>query len=425
MNIRTSDENETYTVGRFLGQKTGLLKRVEFSTRSRDTGDVLIAKVVPKYDPADLGLRNVEADFATVGKGTTKREALHSAVGEYVERYCALTGLPSEVRSATSYEMMATRDPTIPEFDLLTHYTDRQYRDAGAAPLAREETITWATGTSLVSGEQVALPSWLASSRIDSAHGFTSSNGCAAGQSLIGAAYRGLLEVVERDALMRCWYTRTAPDRIRLDEYSALRTLRDDCEPAGGRIELLSLDTAQPFEAVGAAYVGMGDRRPKFLLAASARLRFQDAVADALEEISQLIRVYRRLMVVDSETLDNDSQLDIGDNGLYYADPANFEAVEHLVSGATRAPEPADDAALSDVNISDSERLSLALEAFEQASRDVVLYELTKPEVREAGLCVVKAVIPELVPLCDPVQPAAGHPRLPDNAVKCDPHPVP
>jgi len=421
MRVRASDHRDTYTLERLLGGKTGLLQRVEFTTRSRDVGDVITAKVVPSTEPEELGVTDVSRDLAAIGKGATKQEALQSAVGEYIERYCAFSGLPESVLSRTSYEAMTSGAPSTPDFDTIRHYTDEQYRDIGTEPFTRETRVTWATGTELTAGGEIALPLWLASSRNKSPHGFTSSNGCAAGQSLAGAAYRGLLEVVERDALMRCWYTRATPDRLRLDDFPTLGRLRDECEPAEGRIELLSLESDLPFETVGAAFVGAAESRPKFLVAASARLRVEDAVRDALEEISQQIQMYRRSFATDDPELEPDRPLDLDENGVYYAEPENFEVVERLVSGGETAPMADDDS----VPTGTAARLQTALEAFEAASMDVALYEVTDPPVAEAGIRVVKMVVPQLAPLCHPERPAAAHKRLPDDAVQCEPHPVP
>lgn len=416
MRLNTNDDYETYTVERLIGERTGLIRRVAFSKTSRDTSDVVIAKLVPKYDPEDLGITNIQADFAAVGKGQTKQEALRSAIGEYVERYCAFTGLHNVERLEASYEDLATDDLGVPSFDLLGLYREKQYENAD--PLTTTATVPWAVGTDLLSGQKRHLPVWLASAAEESPHGFTSSNGCAAGQSLGAATYRGLLELVERDALMRAWYTEATPERLLLDRYPDLQSFRSECEPAHGRIELLSLETPLPFETVGAAFVSRGEGCPKFLLAASSRLRFDDAVVDALEEISQLVRVYRRLQLIGKTEPDT---LGIGDNGLYYAQPSNFDGVRRLISGPdVLAPDsettvPADSTA----------RLERVLEGFEAASMSPVAFEATNPEIRETGLRVVNTAVPELVPLSAPTRPTAGHPRLPDDAISCGPHPVP
>lgn len=420
MILEAVDERETYTMDRLVGSKTGLVKRVGFSVRSRDAGDLVIAKLVPRHDAEEFELAEIPSDFAAVGKGRTQTEALHSVVGEYVERYCAFTGLETDTWRGT-YAEATDQGFTTPDFALLRHYRDRQYDGAVATPFDRETPVNWARGTDLVSGRSVALPLWLASSRGGRVHGFASSNGCAAGQRLAGAVYRGLLETIERDALMRCWYERTRPDRISLEDFPDLRERHVRSEPAGGEIELLDLGSDLPFATVGAAFVGTDGRRPAFFLAGAARLRFEDAVADALDEIGQLIRAYRRVTLVGEETVDDPGALGIGDNGLYYAEPENFGTVERLVSGPVLDPDPPGRSVPPGV----SDRLEIALDALDAASMEAVVYDVTNPEIRDAGLCATKVVVPQLAPLCDPEKPAAGHPRLPEDAYECDPHPVP
>jgi len=422
MRVRTLSERGTYTVDRLVGKKTGLIKDVTFTSRSRDTGDVVIARVNPRLDASDLGLTKTSSDFAAVGKGTTKEAALKTAVGEYVERYCAFTGITDAAKRRTSYRTMDARHPKVPSFEVLTQYTDRQYEKMNADALTCEMPVTWVVGTSLLTGEKAALPAWLSSSIIESPHGFTSSNGCATGQSLAGAAYRGLLEYIERDALMRCWYSRDSPDRIQLAAYPELRRLRNRCKPAGGEVELISIDTDLPFETVGAAFVGAATNRPKFLLAASSRLSFSQAVTDALVELTQVVETFRHHRLLDEGTAPEDGIPSLGQNWLFYAEPANFEGVERLVDGETVTPAQPDADAKDPTSA--TERLRVAIDSVDSTGMEPIIYELTNPDIRYAGLRVVKVVIPELVPLCHPERPAAAHPRLPEDAVSCGPHPV-
>lgn len=420
MKLRTVDKQNSYTVERLIGQKTGLLQQVEFGTRCHNIDDVIIARIAASTDPEDLGITGISADLTAVGKGTTKQEALQSVIGEYVERYCAFTGFPKSVQSQGSYETMANSNLQVPDFSTITHYLDIQYSDTDAEPLSPDTQTTWIMGTGLISGKKTALPSWIASSRNLSPHGFGSSNGCAAGQSLTRAAYRGLLEVIERDALMRHWYTKTVPKRVQLDS-STLQMLRDRHEPTNSRIELLSLESDFPFKIIAATLIGVSDSHPKFLISASARLRLEDAVADAIMELSQQIQMYRRHTLVTDDNVQGNEGLSLGKNGLYYTNPENFKDIEWLVTGDVTSLEPSDDSIQAD----DNTRLDTALEAFRRTSTNVILYETTNPEIKEIGLHAVKVVVPELAPFCHPEKPAAGHDRLPNAAVHCEPHPIP
>lgn len=82
------------------------------------------------------------------------------------------------------------------------------------------EVRSWSTGESLLTGEEVALPTRLVyyHPQLDE-HRWVqdSSNGCAIGGSNQEALLFGLLEAIERDAFLAAWYGGLALDEIRAD----------------------------------------------------------------------------------------------------------------------------------------------------------------------------------------------------------------
>lgn len=420
MKINSRHPTETARLDRLIGSKTGLINEVRFENRSRDIESVVYAEV----DPADIGdrrsLGDVPPDLGAAGKGKTQTEAMYSAVGEFVERYCTFRRIPRDAIRTASYEDLVEEGARVVDFDYFTHYTESQYRSSSLERATTADELRWVAGTDPVSGATSYLPFWLVASTGESPYGFLSSNGCAAGQSEVDAAFRGIAEVIERDAVMRSWFNGETPDRIDLSDFPRIDSLRRDCEPANGTIHLLRFDSPTAFHTLGAAYLRQDDEKPKFLLAASAHPDFVTAAQDAIVEVTQVVKMYRKLALAnDAQPTRQDGPLALGDNAKYYMDPATADRVAWLLEGSTVTPQ-VDDRTYE----TDRQLLTTAIETVSDNSMTPILYDFTTRDIRDVGLCVLKACIPELVPLAHPSVAPAGHPSIDEQAVHRPPHPL-
>lgn len=151
------------------------------------------------------------AERMAAGKGRTKEEAIASAVGEAIERYCAYHWDPYRTFLATR---QAVEQPVISPADCVL-YSEQQYGMPGWQYQRWEEAqeVTWIQGTELPSGTPVALPASLVylvspAPRPEDFFAPATSNGLAAGSSVAAAVLSGLCELMERDALLITWMNR-------------------------------------------------------------------------------------------------------------------------------------------------------------------------------------------------------------------------
>jgi len=151
------------------------------------------------------------SDRMAAGKGTTRDEAIASAIGEATERYCAYHWDPERTFLAKSVDI-TTRCIT-PQDCVL--YCERQYAtfEWPHPPWTAETELAWINGLDVVDGETVALPASLVylvfpPPRMEDYFATSTSNGLAAGATLEGAALGGLCEVMERDAMLITWMNR-------------------------------------------------------------------------------------------------------------------------------------------------------------------------------------------------------------------------
>lgn len=428
INPRTRGRSRTASVERLLGGRTGLVSGVEFDQPVRDGDPTLgtdidtaaIGRLLPQESDED-------PDPAAGGKGRTVTDGLLTAVGEFAERYCAFW--PSETHShrivEATYEELSADEDAVVDFEYLTPFDPSDVREQGTEPFDRTTEIRWVAGTNLFDGDEILVPAplvTLGEATGGSPYFFSSSNGLACGpdlpSALLGAAY----EVVERDAVMRSWYRREPPTRLALDEWPELNRERRRFGNDFAEYRLRRFETDIDAHAVGAVYVDERDRAPKFVLAASADLDFERAARDALVEAAQGVQSMKTSVAYEGyPDVESPNVMNLEENFKYYVCPENFEEVSIYFEG-DRAAVPRNERR----QFEDSrEELNACLDALGVADVTPIAFDLTTPGVRDAGMRVARLFVPELVALCPPALPPAGHPALADDELTERGHPFP
>lgn len=365
--------------------------------------------------PDELGLVSLGCDLAdftpavgaTIGSFTggchpTRAGARAAAVGEAVERYAA-SWIPDDALVLASADELghAAVDP-----ESFALFAPEQFARAGFrfSPFRRDTTVRWVRGISLPDG----MPAWLPAQlvylarrihRDEALIGYTTSSGLACGPCFENALVSAVLEALERDAFMITWYNRLSLPRL---------SWRDDPEP--GRLD------ARYFSPSGLAYSAVdlsafwdvptvlgvvhGPRGQLGALGvgAAAAPTIAEAWRKALVEAFCVQRWVRDLALEQPERLDQDPAeiASFDDHTLFYARPDRAQAAAFLDSADERVAT----ADVAEVEGDSPMELVEALAA-RLRRRGCSLYavDVTTPDVRSAGLSVVRAVCPELAVL--------------------------
>ncbi|MFR9795080.1 YcaO-like family protein [Streptomyces sp. MS06] len=267
-------------------------------------------------------------------------------------------------------------------------------------------------------------------------HVLESSSGCALGSSYEEAALHSLLELAERDAFLLAWHRRRPlpeidPDTVR-DPQS--RLLLRMARARGFEIRLLvaTADIAVP--VVWALALRPDRALPAAFSTAGGSPDPEAAVRAALWELAQLTETGLTWdpaaiepMVGDRSRVD-----DLMDHPRRNADPRLLPRVTEVLGGPLLPladafpdwPGVYARAARGDV----TRGLGFVAELYADAGlTDVLLVDQTTPEHADAGLAVVKAVVPGIVPMCfgQVHQRFTGLPRLLDGLPETEPALVP
>lgn len=385
--------------------------------------------------PQDVRLASMWCETAHVGfrhtgggSGTTAREARAAAIGEAVERYSACLADPDRLVVATARNL----GPRAVDPERFSLFTAEQYARRGFpyVPFTRDTELAWIDGRSLPDGEPAWLPAQLvhlAPVRDEPAICRATSSGLACHTDAGTATLTALLELLERDAFMITWNARLSWPRLdwrgdaALEEFARVRL-----RPTGLQAHAIDLSAFWEIPCVlgvarsttpGDAPVGVG---------AAAATTIERAVVKALDEATRVrswAHALRRAGAPAPAAIH-----DFDDHVRFYAEPRNASRTHFL--DASREKRHVRD-------VPSLERPHLDALCARLARRSVSAYavDVTSPDVREAGLTVVRVVAPELCPLDvehdarllggrrlyeEPVRLGFGRRRL-----NPDPHPFP
>jgi ribosomal protein S12 methylthiotransferase accessory factor len=190
------------------------------------------------------------------------------------------------------------------------------------------------------------------------------------------------------------------------------------------RYELYLLDSPTRVPVVFAVAFG-AEQQPGAAVGAAAHLDVVEACRKALVEAHQTMH-WATHMMTDGRTRASDGAAlrDLDEHVAYYLDHAHVDAFDFLHRGSG-PPEVVDLEAPPD-GVDPESACRQVLARAEEAGLECFAVDVTSPEVRAAGLWVIRAVVPGLYPLLVGTGHRPDHPRLrADDPVNPDPHPFP
>ena len=330
---------------------------------------------------------------------TDAARARAASIGEAIERYAA-TFVPDGLVVAPARALEG--EAVAPETFALFH--DRQFVPGFPFVRFTETTrITWVTGSSLTDGRPVELPAQLVFlgpvGDDEPPIGYPTSNGLACGPTLVEAILAGLLELVERDAMMIAWSNRLSLPRLRWRAGSVIdRVDATTFAPTGLRYDVV--DTSAFFgipATIGVVHGAPGERAALAVGAGCAR-SIHDAWRTSLAEGFSILRWLRGILLEqpriglgrpeDVRTLE--------DHMLFYATPERAVRAGFLTASTAERN-------VGDVPEVPGETPAEAVHEIvgRLAERGVSAYavDVTPSDVRELGLSVARVVAPELCAL--------------------------
>jgi ribosomal protein S12 methylthiotransferase accessory factor len=334
------------------------------------------------------------------GKGITQADAIRSALGESVERYCALR-FPTDCVVAR-YEDLdgAALDPT----ELVLHAPERA-EALGYSAYNENTTLAWMCGIDLSRKADIQIPAQAVylMPPPDTPELFeTTSNGLAAGPTAEAAQLGGLLEVVERDAFLNTWYHRLVPARLdwRAHPDGNIRSIGQTYARRRVEIELYSLPTDHGIPVVLGMAVDLSGNGPAVVIGLGCSRRIEKAAASAMLEVAQ-VRPAIRMKLRDAKVLDRREKLladhtqvtELEDHDLLYTDLSMLSAFD--IWRSTQAVALFGD----EGDLDAGEDLAWLVHKLESVGANACVCDVTTPDIAALGLHVWRGIVPDFQPI--------------------------
>jgi thiazole/oxazole-forming peptide maturase SagD family component len=237
----------------------------------------------------DNGYRYVNRNDVTIeGFGfepdyhLSKRKALL----EYIERLCSSIK-PKEV----SIDSFANLDERAISPILFGTYPDEVLQESRLNRCTDDLVLEWIRAESVFNNNEVYIPLQVTHYLIkDVMHRYIyeNSNGCAIGNSLIESRLYSLLEVIERESFLQCWYKKEGFQEIDLDVFACnyIRAFKELFLSEGYQLQVYMLENAFHIPVVW-AFVENIDGKGFFysLTALGANVEIYSALKSALHEL--------------------------------------------------------------------------------------------------------------------------------------------
>lgn len=365
------------------------------------------------------------------GGGEALINAIAATVGEAAERYCMFFYDKNEMVFAPYRDI--AKDAASP--DDLRLYSQKQIDALG--PNARVTYFTedtparWVWGYSLTTQKPRMVPASLVYMNYQFGEdepviGRNASTGLAANLTIEEAILTGIYEVVERDAFTICWLSRRPGRRVTMDDGELQGFLKQKFHVEHPKVEArvhdVTLDVPIPsFFVMIKRPTELG---PAVCVGSTARLNPEQAVRKGFLEAGQGIPYFRFLLgqLKDWEPSPDFLNLTSFDHHcIFYLKrpdlvPEAFAFLEKVDGEVplSSIPDRSTGRVLGDIN--------LCVELLKKVGLEVIVVEITTPDIREVGMRVVRVLIPGMVPLHGVYKyPFLGSRRLADYPLRTSP----
>jgi thiazole/oxazole-forming peptide maturase SagD family component len=371
----------------------------------------------------------VDIQYHLAGYGIYYEEALIRYVGEGIERYSSISSyyaLRSRVRYATHNQLK--RDGPIVPLEYLSIFSDGDCQKLGAGkrrPLRKlgpDDYVGWLRCPSLIDpGNEIWVPVQMLfmgypinAERRETAFLPSFSTGTAAHTSLEKALLNALLEVIQIDALMVHWYTRTTVPSIVVDNLTLLRLL-DGLSDFDMLVSDLSSIAAVKVQVFGTALLNKKNSRPLIVYGSHADLDPVRALYRSVMEAAAItfLGLYGPLFSPKQyfPSREKLNFTDLDTNVGFFADPNEATEKRAAIQAMVANARPL--STLQSYESGDEVRdLGRLIKEVSKLSQFAVFLDVTPPEVREQGWYVMRVLVPELITMCIPGIPYSQHPRF-------------
>ncbi|MBF0759209.1 hypothetical protein E4T91_10910 [Ligilactobacillus murinus] len=394
---------------KICNKKSGLVSNIFHWMPEPD--DPRIYMVAAKTTKKDIHGHIMASDINS-GAGLTLESAYRSAVGETIERYCS--SFEHDDLIISSYNDLKSPATNPEDF---AFYAEEQYSDKNFPykKFTKDSIVAWTKATNLANGIETYVP---ASSvylpyffKPEEDHTWVCiSTGLASSTNMVDAILRGIFEIVERDAISNMWFNHLAMPKIDISNNEYLsKIFNRHIKIPNCNYHLVDITTDLGIPCV---FGVLDEQDHGALVAASANADPVKAVLKTMIELSQgriswktdfVKGVNKKFRDDFSDIRDFNSRVELYTQNnmkkhlkFVYDSVQESNILKHTLSYKNQ-----------------NQLLSDIVMRFESKGLHVYVTDLTPPDIREAGYCTVRVLIPGMTEISnDSVYPRLGGKRI-------------
>jgi ribosomal protein S12 methylthiotransferase accessory factor len=375
---------------------TGIANAVRSIALDPGSPDVFVVTARMSDTTQYLGVRG---DPYNSGAGLTQQDAWDAGVGEAVERYCLSVVQPGRMTFGSWASLPRSAGAIHPSEVLLFEQTPTGREKQHVC--SEDAHIGWLPGHSLVDGRDRLVPACVVHIPYAPVHPSEQliapaiSTGSAAGTTIEQAIVSGLYESIERDAVSIMWLNQWPAPHLLIDEDELASLVADRFARPNLQYGLFLIESDIAAPTVICLIRDTNFDPPLFCIGGAARVDVRDATTKALIECVQGWHWARDFRQREgwSPVPDDFSSIRTFDSRVeLYARADMHAALDFLFDSAER------------VRLSECQRDTRGTEPIIQglvasvyeAGSDVILIDMTTPDVAELGWHAVKVFCPAL-----------------------------
>jgi len=420
-----------------INECTGIISKVEHIALTGQDPGLVWMHSHPANSEFVFGNRAVNHGD---GVSTNSQRAFMKAVGESLERYCA-SFYQSDNMLFSAYKnlMVPATPPTAYALFLEDQYL---YHNSNLDKFTEDTRVCWTMGTSLVDGSNKWAPAqfvYLPFVRRQNEAVLDNqiSTGLACHTTLSKATAKSVLEILERDAFMLWWAFQRKASEIDISQFDQpmANEIFNELKRVGYDVHLLLIPSEMHVPIILAVVFSTDARLPITVVGLGSSAVVEEAILLSLEEVSLgLIGL--------SRSAQNHAELEPGadyanvrtleSHGVLYAlDRVLSEELMRRVYSAKKIGQH-DLHAVTDIR--EGKLMDNLIGGLAKRGFDLVVFDLTTPDVESAGFKVTRVLIPGMQPMdIDHNLQHLGGPRMTDLSTRYNsiqlpyriPHPFP
>lgn len=342
-------------------------------------------------------------EYTGAGCSLDKKRSLLKAYGEFIERYCGYDSdnVHDNKRVFDSYNNLKDKYNCLSlyeliDFDESIYDNDKNYI---FSKYSDDKKISWIVGRDIISDEETMLPAqkvFLGMNLKNNEEMYIQwlSTGLACGSSFESSILSAIYEVVERDSFMLTWNLKLQGKSIIIDEIQDCRLKKlynhiTNNLVGEDQLFIYDISMTKGIYTVVTFIQNYNTNAFGLITSAASDVNIENALLKSLEELCLTQAFCYRKLLENHKVLSKEEVVDLDSHLEYYNSGNRAKNIDFIKSN--------DYVNLSELNSyaqgTEREVLNYIIKLFKDMNTHIYVADITKPEIREIGLTVVRAIV--------------------------------